>query len=325
MKKTIIFGLFALMLLTGCTQLSNAYNQSFGKQQPQPVAPPPPVVVVNTTTNQTNTTNETVGPSLPQFINPPRHIGNLTAYYIDVGQADSILLVGPNNGTLLIDCGSKNAGPKIAEVLHNLGFMKIDALVVSHLHEDHIGGCADVIVKLKPKMIYDNGRTVDSEAFRNYKSAFSSQNTYEKVGLDKPFVFDSGAAANLIVPYDDRNGFSPEENDNSILVRVQDGYKSFLFTGDCGPDCEPRVLDSDVQADILKVGHHGSKTSSSTLFLQRVLPSIAVISVGSGNSYGHPSAEALERLSGTSVYRTDELGTVIVTTDGKGVGVEEMR
>lgn len=316
-KVKLVLAIMAAMLLVGCNQFpflnqQNNTNTTTATTQ------------TSTLPNATNATaNNTLPPPPPSLIIPPFYSGNLTAYVINVGQGDSIFVIGPNNKTMLIDCGPTEAGTKVVQFVRNLGFATIDYLVVSHPHEDHIGGCPLAILKLKPTNIFDNGHSYTTEAYKNYAAVWTN---HTAIDTDKPFDFDM-VYAQFIVPYDDGQGFSSNENDNSVLVKLTYNNVAYLFEGDCESDCEARVINSNLAANILKVGHHGSRTSSSLLFLNAVHPSIAAISAGLNNQYGHPHAETLEKLKqkAVTVYRTDQDGSIVITTDGKTIGVEKVK
>ena len=221
---------------------------------------------------------------------------NMSAVFFDVGQGDSALLVTADNKKILIDCGEFN---DTAFYLQQINITMIDVLVETHPDKDHVGGCDEVKKVADVGMILTNNNVREDFALELTETAF----------------------IDIIVAYDS-NGRFKEDNDNSIVLKAVYGDVEFLFTGDCSWKCENELAKTDgrkLRADILKAGHHGSKYSSTSSFLEKVKPSAAVISCGKDNKYGHPADEALERLenAGAKVYRTDINGSVIVTTDGK--------
>ena len=272
---------------------------------------PPPVQTIQ------NTTQVEAPTPIPTINMPQSYYGNLTVYFINVGQGDSIFVLAPNNQTMLIDCGENNKGTEIVSFIRNLGFNKIDILVTTHPDADHIGGCAYVMQKLNASVVYDNGLQKDTETYREYISQIKN---HQLVARDQLIDFND-IYSQFIVGYD-AFGFSDDANDNSVLVKLTYNQIKFLFTGDCSENCEDLVSNSDLSSTILKVGHHGSKSSSSMVFLNKVNPEISVISVGE-NSYGHPTQEVIDRLiyKNSKVYRTDIDGNIIITTDGKKYNV----
>lgn len=289
----------------------------FGCTQPQ-------VQVANTTPiiqeQVVNTTNTTiVVEEQTDFITYPKVFdGNLTAYFIDVGQGDSILLVTPDRKTMLIDGGSKSKGPIITSFIRNLGFSKLDYVVNTNPDADHIGGLIYTIQKLKPTLIIDNGLEKDTETYREYKTLLTN-NTHKIIYYDSPFDFGEGILFSFIVPYDDGQGYSKEVNDNSVIIKVSYKDVTYLLMGDCSEECESRIEDSDLDADVLKVAHHGSCSSSTLFFLDGVTPKISVIQSGENNQYGHPCPDVLDRLKNSEIYRNDLDGNIMVTTDGYNI------
>lgn len=294
----IFLGLL-LVVIVGCTITPT----------PTPISP-----VVNET-NETPT--ETPPPTVP-IANP--HFGNLTMFVINVGQGDSTFILTPSNQTILIDGGKKTEGEKVVTFIRNLGLNKIDYVMATHPDADHIGGLSNVIDKFKPNKVFDNGLSKDTNIYKEYYSY--AQPVQEIIGHDRILNLGDKVVAEFIVPYDDGEGFRSDMNDNSILFKIRMGKISFLITGDCCENCETRITDSDISAQILRVGHHGACECSTMFFLNEVSPETSLISVGD-NSYGHPCPETVARL-GThgSVYTTQDAGNIVVTTDGTDYSME---
>lgn len=235
--------------------------------------------------------------------------------FFDVGQADSIFVqsAGVN---MLIDAGTNNMGNTVVQNLKDLGITKIDYLVGTHPHEDHIGGMDDVINNFEIGTIYMPKVQTNTKTFEDVLDAISNKGltiTTPEVG----YVFEVGNTKCEVMCV---GTGTTEENSNlnlsSIVIRMVYGEESFLFMGDAEEKNESSRQWS--QTTVLKVGHHGSDTSSSESFLNQVKPEISVISVGINNTYGHPKKTTLDKLNAleTSIYRTDQNGTITITCDG---------
>lgn len=245
-------------------------------------------------------------------------------HFINVGQGDSILVQTPGAKTLLIDGGKTWANDTVMSYLRDLGVDELDIVIATHPDADHIGGLIAVLSNssgIEVGRFYDNGAEHDSATYEEF-IGLAREHDHTAVAGDFKLELDGFLDLDLIVPYDTA-GYSSESNDNSVLVRAVYGDVSFLLTGDCGGSCEPSVLDADLDADILKVAHHGSNAASGGSFLAEVTPDVAVISVGADNTYGHPHQDTLDRLetAGAVIYRTDLHGTVVVTTDGTSYAI----
>ena len=235
--------------------------------------------------------------------------------FFDVGQADSIF-VQSAGGNMLIDAGTNNMGNTVVQNLKDLGITKIDYLVGTHPHEDHIGGMDDVINNFEIGTIYMPKVQTNTKTFEDVLDAISNKGltiTTPEVG----YVFEVGNTKCEVMC---AGTGTTEENSNlnlsSIVIRMVYGEESFLFMGDAEEKNESSR--QWPQTTVLKVGHHGSDTSSSESFLNQVKPEISVISVGINNTYGHPKKTTLDKLNAleTSIYRTDQNGTITITCDG---------
>jgi competence protein ComEC len=241
--------------------------------------------------------------------------------FLDVGQADSILIrVG--DSSMLIDAGNNNDGKGLVAYLKNLGITRLEAVIGTHPHEDHIGGLDKVVAAFDVGRIYLPKVSNNTETFEDLLDAVAAKGlkvTSPTVGTtfslgDAQFMVLSPSAST----YDSLNLYS-------IVLRMTYGSRTFLFCADSESGNESEMLASGLplSADVLKVGHHGSTSSSTVAFLTAVAPRFAVISVGHDNSYDHPAQQTLDRLSavGATVYRTDEDGTVVVRSDGTSLDV----
>lgn len=244
---------------------------------------------------------------------------DLKVYFFDVGQADSILIT--NNGhNMLIDAGNNEDGPKLVKYIkEDLGITEFDYLIGTHPHEDHIGGLDDIINNFDIKKIYLPDITTTTKTFEDVLDAISSKEltiTIPKIGE----TFKLGEA-DFTVLYTGTN--SSDLNSTSIITKMIFGKYSYLFTGDTTSDIEKTILDQNIDIDVLKVAHHGSKYSSSLEFLEKTTPSYAIISVGKNNSYNHPSSETINNLKKytNNIYLTSELGTILLTSNGQTIDV----
>lgn len=233
---------------------------------------------------------------------------NLHVYYIDVGQADSILIVNKNQSAL-IDAGNNDDGQEVVNFIKSKGITKLDYVIGTHPHEDHIGGLDDVINNIDADKIYLPKIRTNTKTYEDVLQAIQNKN--QKISsFNKGDRFTIGDA-NLEVMTD---SILDKENLNlsSNIIRMEFNETSFLFTGDAEIENEKTI--TWPQTDILKVGHHGSTTSTSQNFLNQIKPKYAIISVGKDNDYGHPKEKILERLENAEVeiFRTDECGTIEV-------------
>ena len=214
---------------------------------------------------------------------------NLTTHFIDVGQGDSILLQF-NGKNVLIDGGTQEMGPRVETYLRNHGVSSLNLLVATHPHEDHIGGLVTILKDLPVKQVLDSGQPHSSQVYETFLTLIDQKNIPynvaqrgQKINLDKDLMID------VLSP--PQNLFSDDLNQNSIVLKITYGKVSFLLMGDAGAEAESSLISTsyDLKSDILKVGHHGSSSSTSTAFLNDVKPAISIIEVGAGNDYGHPT------------------------------------
>ena len=247
--------------------------------------------------------------------------GNIEVYFIDVGQADSIL-IRQQDKNMLIDAGNNEDGKKLATYISSLGVQKLDYVFGTHAHEDHIGGMDDIIENFTIDHFYMPESTQTTRTYEEILDALSAKGySYETPKEDE--IFDLADASFQIV-HIDKEG--KEVNDSSIVILLQYKTLRFLFMGDASSDVENKILNKDIKADVLKVGHHGSEYSSSEAFLDKVNPKYAVIEVGKNNTYGHPKDIILDRLNARNIeiFRTDLDGTIKATSDGDTVTFEKL-
>lgn len=248
--------------------------------------------------------------------------GIMEVHTIDVGQGDSILVIQKDK-VMLVDCGTRAKGATVAEYLKKLGITKIDILVGTHSHDDHMGGIAEIIRNFEIGTLYapDNSKdNITTFWYMDFIDAVAEKNVkwvYPEVG----HTLEIGeATAQIVAPnskqYNDMNNYS-------IVLRVTYGETDILLTGDAEKLSEEEIINNGlyIDVDILKLGHHGSNSSTSEEFLKATTPQYAIISAGRGNTYNHPIKSVMERLEkmGITVYRTDESGNIIMSTDGKNI------
>lgn len=247
----------------------------------------------------------------------------LIVYFLDVGQADCTLIQLPNGEEVLIDAGNYGDGSYIKNYLENLNVDDIEYFILTHPHEDHIGSAKEIINNFTVKKIYMPDVLASSNLYESTMLAIENKDIetiFAKPGL---IIIDSpGLKLELLSP---KSMYYSELNEYSAVARLEYDNTSFLFTGDAESVSELEMLGGgfNLDSDVLKVGHHGGRTSSSIDFLKAVTPEYSIISCGEDNSYGHPHIETLNRLSdiGSEIYRTDELGTIVAVSNGKDISI----
>ncbi|NTW96629.1 MAG: MBL fold metallo-hydrolase [Erysipelotrichaceae bacterium] len=283
-----------------------------------------------TPTEPTDPTNPTdpvtpTDPTDPVIPTEPTTPGNLLVVsYIDVGQGDSILIQTPNGKTILLDAGPSTYQGRVSDYLDQEGISKIDVLIASHPHADHIGGMSYIINNYEIGSIYMPKAVSTTKTYETLLETIKSNGlTINTAKAGITINIDKSIEIKIIAPtsssYSDLNQYS-------AVIKITYNKVSYLFMGDAGWTSEDEILSSgvNIKADVLKVGHHGSATSSTQEFLDEVLPTYAVICVGEDNTYGHPTEQTLDRLdfTGADVYRTDQDGTVVISTNGQTITIE---
>lgn len=242
----------------------------------------------------------------------------LTVHFIDVGQADCALLECGGE-FMLIDGGNREDSDLVVSYLEQQGVEELHTVVCTHAHEDHVGGLPAVLAVYPTQTVYSPTKTYASNIYDKFMYYVDQQGLEVTLPVPGDSFTLGGATVSILGPVKSY----AETNDTSIVMKVEFGETSFLFTGDMEMEAENDMLDlgTDVKADVLKVGHHGSNTSSGYRFLYEVDPAYAVISLGRDNSYGHPHDEPMSRLrqTGCTIFRTDELGTILAVSDGTDI------
>lgn len=248
----------------------------------------------------------------------------IVAHFIDVGQGDANFIELPTGEVMLIDAGTSGYGDDIVDYIQNLGYTDIDYVVATHPHADHIGGMAEVIDTFDVGSIYMPKAVTTSKTYENLLETIQDKNLSIHTGKEGVEVYSSDdLTIEMLAPVS--SSYS-NLNNYSIVLKITYGDVSFLYTGDAEEENLSEIT-MDLSSDVLKVGHHGSDTSTTKEFLEGVSPSYAVISVGEGNSYGHPAESTIKLLEGytNNIYRTDLNGTVVISSDGVNIDVKSER
>lgn len=242
----------------------------------------------------------------------------MEVHFLDVGQGDATLITCDGHA-MLIDAGDDTKGTAIQNYLKKQKIKSLDYLILTHPDADHIGGAPVIITKFEIAKVFVSNFEKDNSTYRKLIQALDDNNLKSSTPAVKSKYSLGTAEFTILAP----NDTYETPNDSSIALLMKNGKNSFLFTGDAEATAEMDILANgiDISADVYKVGHHGSRSSTSQRFFKAVKPDYAVISCGEGNSYGHPHAETLNtlRTNGVAVYRTDEDGTIIATSDGKTI------
>ncbi|HEY4690829.1 MAG TPA: ComEC/Rec2 family competence protein [Anaerolineae bacterium] len=263
---------------------------------------------------------------------PPPGGGTLTVAFLDIGQGDSILIHSPNGSTMLIDGGNsdRDASEVILPKLREWGAQRLDVMVATHPDADHIGGLPEVLENFPVANVALTGQVHTTKIYERFLTDIRDLKVNAiQVRTGTPIPFDPAVTVEVLAPDEKFVQDEGDTNDASIVIKLTYGSISFMFTGDAEEPEEQAILASgtNVRSTVLKVGHHGSRSSTSEPFLTAVDPQIGIISAGQGNRYGHPHQEILDRLNaaGVTIYRTDQSGTITVTTDGSTLNVQTDR
>lgn len=285
-------------------------------QEPEPnitsTEPPAPETTPTTTTSTTPTTIEIAA-------EPPVEYQELIVHFIDVGQGDSTFIELPNGETMLIDAGEGEYGDKVVAYIYNQGYDTLDYVVATHPHSDHIGGIADVLNAFPAENFYMTSYVNPTQSFDDMLTAVENNGAVAHEVMAGTVILDE---PELLVEVVAPKALADDSNNNSVVIKLTYGETKFLFTGDAEKAEEDGIW-TNIKCDVLKIGHHGSDTSSTKNFLKKVEPTYAVISCGLYNSYGHPDEVVLKRLydRNINVYRTDIQGTIVFRSDGKDITV----
>ena len=301
-KILMALWLAIVALFTGCGKGNNPEN---------------PELPETTTSTSEETTVDATTPTVPTE-------EEFKVIYLDVGQADAALITCGEK-SMLIDGGNAADSNVIYTVLNKYNIDTLEYVVATHAHEDHIGGLSGAFRACNVKNVLCPVTDYNSKTFDNFKNSVSDQELTITIPTAGTSFSLGSAKVDVFGPcktYEDTN-------DTSIVLKITYGETSFLFTGDAGYEAEHDMINAgyDLSATVLKVGHHGSSTSSSYVFLREVMPKYAIISVGEDNNYGHPHEDALSRFrdANAKIYRTDMQGDIICISDGKTVTISTNR
>ena len=262
--------------------------------------------------------------------------GSLQIFALDVGQGDSLLIISPQGKSVLIDAGAVEAGDDVVNALRNHGVNQLDLVVATHPHADHIGGMKRLLDNVPVKKFLDSGQTYSTVTYekmlqeiKDKKIAFIKAVRGQNIELDSGVKFEVLNPGKELFKEGNIGSGRSVQNANSVVLRLSYGTFAMLFTGDAEFETEAQMMTAglNLSADILKIGHHGSRHATSGKFLTAVNPKVAIISDGATNDYGHPAQLTLDNLKKASIktFRTDLNGEVAITSDGKQYDVKPAR
>lgn len=294
-KLSLIGLVLALTLLPGCNKTTTAVDK--------PASTP----ITNTTTNSAQ--NNTSAQQQTTY-------GESEIHFIDTGNADAILIV--NNGEAMLIDGAENDDEEfLVKYLKDRGITELEYLIATHAHADHVGGLDAIVENLHINTLFVANGDADTKVYTDFINAAMNKGLTPSVPLEDS-EFPLGNAYFKVM---NTNGGS-DTNNESLVVEYINGEDRALFMADAEEEVEEEILSRLDQVDLLKVGHHGSRTSTSQSFIEKVRPTYAVITCGEGNKYGHPHQETLDKLEGVEVHRTDKCGSVVFKSTGHGMSTD---
>jgi len=265
---------------------------------------------------------------------PPPQAGELQVVALDVGQGDSFLILTPERKAVLIDAGPPDMAGRVREALARYGVERLDLVIATHPHADHIGGMVAVLDAVPVRMFLDSGQPHPTRTYTRMLEKIRALGIRFVVAeAGQEFQIGTGVKLEILAPFGRRlQGTRDDVNANSIVARLSYGAFSMLFTGDSERETEERLLEEEngivgLAARVLKIAHHGSRHSTTRAFLERVRPEVALISCGADNEYGHPAQETLDRLRAhvRELHRTDLEGEIVIRSDGRSLEIHTER
>ena len=307
-KKKVLF--FILLLIVGIICYFNKDFYIFVKDN-----------VIEPFTKEIDKQSKKVSSKKSEVQEMSQSILGLDVYFIDVGQADAILI---RNGehNVLIDAGNNADGKLLVDYFKSLNITSFDYVFATHPHEDHIGGMDEVIDNFKIKNFYMTNESTTTRTYLNVLDALERKGMTFKIPKVNQNIKVGDSSFKVLYVGDNNEDI----NESSLIIKLTYKDNIFLFNGDSSSNIEDMLSEDLVKCDVLKLAHHGSSSSSSTKFLNMASPKFAVISVGKNNDYGHPHSETLKRLKkiNAKIYRTDYLGTIIFHSDGSNITVSNI-
>lgn len=316
--------LFAIFVLTGCdfiasvTKPAATTSQAMASSRDTAASPPVSCSPVSVTSDNSESFQPSSTASSVEEARKP--LDNICIHFLDVGQGDCIFIELPNHETMLIDAGEDEYADKIVTYIFSQGYDTLDHVVATHGHSDHIGGMPDVLNNFVVKNVYTAPDVISSKTHNDFMTAADrSGASLQIVSAGCVITQEANLLIEVVAPKVIDND---EPNNNSVVIKLTYGNNCFLFTGDAEKAEEDGIW-TNIKCDVLKIGHHGSNSSTSANFLKKTEPSYAVISCGLHNSYGHPTDTVLKRLADRNIktYRTDLQGTIVMTSDGETITV----
>ena len=256
----------------------------------------------------------------------------LKVYFLDIGQGDSILIETPNRTQILIDAGPNNK--VISELSEIIPFFDktIDIIIPTHSDLDHVGGFPEILRRYEIKNYFDSGFVDDDNLNKEIKTLIEKEKNInvKKINRGEKIILDQENDISFEVLWPSTDYKTSDNNDRSIILRLDYGKTSFLFTGDASSKIEKIIIENStgtdiLNVDILKAGHHGSKTSSGLDFLEKVSPELTIISAGKDNKFGHPNKEVIENLQkiNSEIKNTADNGRILIKSDGEKYWIDE--